>query len=62
MTKVEVYISEKNKSIIQENPYLVEELISEYIEKQEDKNTKNFLENSKKDKELNLQLKTVLWI
>ena len=62
MTEVAVKISEKYKSFVDNNPEVVNELLSEYIEKEQDKKTFFELENSETDLNLNLQLKTVLWI
>jgi len=60
MTEIAVKISDKYKVFVDNNPEVINELLSEYIEKEEDKNTKKFLENNKTDFNLNLQLKSVL--
>ena len=62
MTKIDVKISDKYKVFVDKNPEIIDELLGEYIEKKQDRNTKKILENSKTDFNLNLQLKSVLWI
>ena len=62
MTKIAVKISDKYKVFVDKNPEIINELLEEYIEKKQDRNTKKILENSKTDFNLNLQLKSVLWI
>ena len=62
MSKIFIDLSEKNQKFIKTNPNIVEELISDYIEQKQDIQTKKELENNSYDFNLNLQLKSVLWI
>jgi len=62
MSKIFINLSEKNQKFIKTNPNIVEELISDYIEQKQDIQTKKELENNSYDFNLNLQLKSVLWI
>jgi hypothetical protein len=60
MTEVAVKISEKYKLFVDNNPEVINELLSEYIEKEQDKKTYFELKDNKIDLNLNLQLKSVL--
>jgi len=55
-------ISEKYKNIVNNKPNVVEELLDDYIELQQDKETRLELEKSNEDINLNIALAKTLWI
>ncbi len=62
MSKIAVEISDKYKPLIDSNPDVIDILLSQHIELEQDKNTKNKLINNETDIDLNINLKKVLWI
>jgi hypothetical protein len=60
MTEVKIKISDKNKILIEQNPEIINELLSDYNELKQDKITKQMMENNAYDNFLNKKLKMAL--
>ena len=62
MWKITIDIYDEYKAIVESSPNVVNNLLSDYIELEQDKITKSKLDDSFENKNLNMSLKTVLWI
>jgi hypothetical protein len=60
MSKIQIELSPKYKKIIENNPEIIETLLSDYLELQQDKHTRLALENDQEDAQLFSSLKSVL--